>query len=75
MSERDQPIGIAVFEQSTDEVVLAEDYGKKGYSGIEIDSVDAPEVRRLLKVNRKRLMSTWTTYANQRGGAYALVDL
>ena len=74
MSERDQPIGIAVFEQS-DEVVLAEDYGTRGYSGIEIDTADAAEVRRLLKVNEKRLMSTWATYANQRGGAYALVDL
>ena len=74
MSERDQPIGIAVLEQP-DEVVLAEDYGSTGYSGIEIDAVDAAEVRRLLKVNEKRLMSTWATYANERGGAYALVDL
>lgn len=74
MNARDQPVGVAVFEQP-DEVVLAEDYGTKGYSGIEIDAVDAAEVRKLLKVNEKRLLSTWATYANQRGGAYALVDL
>ncbi len=74
MSERDQPIGIALFEQP-DEVVLAEDYGSTGYRGIEIDAVDVAEVRRLLKVNEKRLMSTWGTYANERGGAYALMDL
>lgn len=74
MSERVQPIGIAVLEQP-DEVVLAEDYGSTGYSGIEIDAADTAEVRRLLKVNEKRLMSTWATYANERGGAYALVDL
>ena len=74
MSEHDEPLGIAVIEQP-DHVVLAEDYGSRGYSGIEIDAADAAEVRRLLKVNDKRLMSTWATYANQRGGAYALVDL
>ena len=74
MSERDQPIGIGVFERP-DEVVLAEDYGTRGYSGIVIDAADAAEVRRLLKVNEKRLLSTWATYSNQRGGAYALVDL
>ena len=73
-SDRDQPDGIAVFEQP-DQVVLAEDYRERGYSGIEIDAADANEVRRLLKVNEKQLMSTWATYANQRGGAYALVDL
>ena len=74
MSERDQPIGIGLF-QHPDEVVLAEDYGTRGYSGIGIDAADAAEVRRLLKVNEKRMMSTWATYAHQRGGAYALVDL
>ena len=36
MSERDQPVGIGIFEQSG-EAVLAEDYGKRGYSGILID--------------------------------------
>ena len=70
----DQPSGIVVIEQAED-TVLAEDYGTKGYSGIEIDSKDAAEVRRLIKVNEKRLMSTWATYATERGSAYALVDL
>ena len=74
MSDRDEPKGIAIFDRS-DHLVLAQDYGERGYSGIEIDSIDAGETRRLLKVNQKRLMQTWTTYANQRGGAYALVDL
>ena len=74
MSNRDTPEGIGIFEQG-DQVVLAEDYGGQGYSGVVIDSVDTDETRRLLKVNKKRLMSTWATYANQRGGAYALVDL
>ena len=74
MPDRDQPNGIAIFEQP-DQVVLAEDYGRQGYAGIEIDSIDANEVRWLLKSNEKRLMSTWATYATQRGGAYALVDL
>ncbi len=74
MSNRDTPEGIGIFKQG-DQVVLAEDYGGRGYSGVVIDSVDTDETRRLLKVNKKRLMSTWATYANQRGGAYALVDL
>ena len=74
MVDRGRPIGIAVIEQP-DHVVLAEDYGEQVYTGIEIDSLDADEVRRLLKVNEKRLISTWRTYATQRGGGYALVDL
>ena len=74
MPDRDQPNGIALFEQP-DQVVLAEDYGEQGYAGIEIDPIDADEVRWLLKLNEDRLMSTWATYATQRGGAYALVDL
>ena len=74
MPDRDQPNGIAIFEQP-DQVVLAEDYGRQGYAGIEIDPIDANEVRWLLKSNEKRLISTWATYATQRGGAYALVDL
>ena len=74
MSERHEPKGIGVFRQD-DQLVLAEDYGERGYVGIEIDTIDIAEVRRLLKVNEKRLISTWTTYADQRGGAYALVDL
>ena len=74
MSNHDTPERIGIFEQG-DQVVLAEDYGGRGYSGVVIDSVDTDETRRLLKVNEKRLMSTWATYANQRGGAYALVDL
>ena len=74
MSNHDTPEGISIFEQG-DEVVLAEDYGGRGYSGVVIDSVDQDETRRLLKVNKKRLMSTWATYATERGGAYALVDL
>ena len=56
MPDRDQPNGIAIFEQP-DQVVLVEDYGEQGYAGIEIDPIDADEVRWLLKSNEKRLMS------------------
>ena len=62
MSDRDEPKGIGIFDRP-DYLVLAQDYGERGYSGIEIDSIDAGETRRLLKVNQKRLMQTWSTYA------------
>ena len=74
MSEGEEPNGIVIVEEP-DRVVLAEDHGERGYSGIEIDSADTDEVRRLLKINEKQLMPTWAMYANQRNGAYALVDL
>ena len=37
MSNRDTPEGIGIFKQG-DQVVLAEDYGGRGYSGVVIDS-------------------------------------
>ena len=39
MSNHDTPERIGIFEQG-DQVVLAEDYGGRGYSGVVIDSVD-----------------------------------
>ena len=68
------PERLALFKQSGDCVILAEDHGSSGYSGIEIDRADADEVQRLLTINHKHLQSAWKTYAAERIGSYLLLD-
>lgn len=68
------PTRIATVEGPEDTLILAELYDD-GHTGIVVDAADDTEIRRVLAANRKHMPGTWTTYAEERGSNYLLLDI